>query len=75
MNICIGGDLDGQVIEKEGMSLKANSINSDFKSEYFKQLFIQGDNKYRCWIDTTMPFGEATNQVFELIRRKNGYNS
>lgn len=37
MNICVGGELDGQVIEKEGKLLNAFNIDQSFKTEYYKQ--------------------------------------
>ncbi|KYQ83284.1 hypothetical protein AWW72_14875 [Acinetobacter sp. NRRL B-65365] len=75
MNICIGGDLDGQVIEQEGRALKASTINPEFKTEYYKQLYIKGDEKYHCWLDTSMDLGEATEKASYLFRKKKGYIS
>ncbi|MCE6003396.1 hypothetical protein KSB07_03360 [Acinetobacter junii] len=75
MNICIGGDLDGQVIDQEGRYLKASKINPEFKTEYLKQLFIQDDKKWYCWIDISMPFSKASDQAFNLFRKQNGFVS
>lgn len=75
MNICIGGNLDGQIIEQEGRSLKASTINSEFKSEYYKQMYIMGDDKYHCWIDVALDLGKATEIVGTLFRKKKGYIS
>ena len=38
MNICVGGELDGQKIDKEGRLLKASDIAPSFKTEYYKQV-------------------------------------
>lgn len=38
MNICVGGELDGQMIEKEGRLLKASEIDPSFETEYYKQI-------------------------------------
>lgn len=75
MNICVGGELDGQVIEHEGRFLKASAINPELTSEYQKQLFIQGDDKYHCWLDTSMPFSEACDQAIFRFRKHKGYIS
>ncbi|MDH0032566.1 MULTISPECIES: hypothetical protein [unclassified Acinetobacter] len=77
MYICYGGDLDGQVIKKEGMTLKASEINPDFTSEYYKQLIMQSGskNKYYCWIETNYPFSEACDNLFQLVKSKNGFDS
>lgn len=72
MNICIGGDLDEQVIEHDGYFLKAATVNPDFKSEYYKQLFIQGDNKWYCWLETSIDLSEASDKAFFLFRKNNG---
>jgi len=32
MNICVGGELDGQTIEKEGRLFKASDIDPSFKT-------------------------------------------
>ncbi len=37
MKICIGGDLNGQVVEKDVYSFKAADIDPEKKSEYFTQ--------------------------------------
>ncbi|WPE82787.1 hypothetical protein SB581_07400 [Acinetobacter baumannii] len=73
MNICIGGELDGQVVEKKGRLLKASDLNPEFKTEYYKQLYIKGVDKYHCWIDTTLDLGEATKKAGTLFREKKGY--
>ena len=72
MNICIGGDLDGQVIEHDGQILKAKTINPDFKSEYYKQVFIQGDSKWYCWLEISMDLGDASAKSLYLFRKNKG---
>ena len=46
MNICVGGELDGQKIEKEGRLLKASDIDLSFKTEYYKQVFNRDNINY-----------------------------
>ena len=46
MNICVGGELDGQKIEKEGRLLKASDIDPSFKTEYYKQVFNRDNINY-----------------------------
>ncbi|RTB68717.1 hypothetical protein EJ502_05945, partial [Acinetobacter baumannii] len=45
MKICIGGDLNGQVVEKDVYSFKAAEIDPEKKSEYFIQSYILGDKR------------------------------
>lgn len=42
MKICIGGDLNGQVVEKDVYSFKAADIDPEKKSEYFHPEFYTG---------------------------------
>ena len=55
MNICVGGELDGQKIEKEGRLLKASDIDPSFKTEYYKQVFNRDNINYHfgCQLDLT----------------------
>lgn len=46
MNICVGGELGGQVIEKEGRLLKASDIAPNFTTEYYKQIFNRDNINY-----------------------------
>ncbi|MDM1021611.1 hypothetical protein QSV37_15055 [Acinetobacter sp. VNK23] len=78
MFICYGGDLDGQVIKKEGTTLKASEINPEFTSEYYRQpIKLSGGNGkyYYCWIETNYPFSKACNSLFQLVREKNDSDS
>lgn len=46
MNICVGGELGGQVIEKEGRLLKVSDIAPNFTTEYYKQIFNRDNINY-----------------------------
>lgn len=39
MTLCVGGELDGHVIEKERKFLKASETDPSFKTEYYKQIY------------------------------------
>lgn len=47
MQICIGGDLDGRVVEKDVYLFKATEIDPEKNSEYFIQSYILGDKRLR----------------------------
>ncbi|MFW1842335.1 hypothetical protein ACG9YY_05180 [Acinetobacter pittii] len=68
MNICIGGELDGQVIEKERRLLKASDIDPTFTTEYYKQVFNRDDIQNQFWL----PFGSnlhgMSKQILEILR-------
>ncbi|WP_166168995.1 hypothetical protein [Acinetobacter sp. SA01] len=69
MNICIGGDLDGQAFDFDKGYFKADEIEDGKTSEYRRQKYIIGNDLYRFWLETDLGLGDATEQV-ELILRK-----
>ena len=46
MNICIGGDLDGQVVDLKKAYFKAKEVQDSSASEYRKQTYIFEDGLY-----------------------------
>ncbi|EYD49886.1 hypothetical protein J917_3283 [Acinetobacter baumannii 25493_4] len=70
MKICIGGDLNGQVVEKDVYSFKAADIDPEKKSEYFTQSFILCDKTHRFWISNDIDFHEACKIVEKMIRHQ-----
>ncbi|OTG60961.1 hypothetical protein B9T36_00665 [Acinetobacter sp. ANC 4204] len=69
MNICIGGDLNGQSFDFDKGYFKAGDIEEGKTSEYYKQKYIIGDDLYFFWVSNDLDLGDATDQV-ELILRK-----
>lgn len=70
MKICIGGDLNGQVVEKDVYSFKAADNDPEKKSEYFIQSHIFGDKTYKFWFSYDINFHEACQIVEKMIRKK-----
>ena len=68
MKICIGGDLNGQVVERPGLTFKAQDIGAASDSEYRMQSYIMGSNRYEFWIDKETDLHEATKRVETIIR-------
>lgn len=72
MNICVGGELDGQVIEKEGRLLKASDIDPSFKTEYYKQVFNRDNTVFHFWLPIGSDLHEMSEKVLNILRaRKN----
>ncbi len=67
MKICIGGDLDGQIVERSGLTFKSQEIGAASNSEYRMQSYIMGSNRYEFWIDTQTDLHEATKRVEKII--------
>lgn len=56
MNICIGGDLSGQVVEKS-------------PNDYFQQSIIIGDKTYKFWFSDKTSFHDAFVETKKLARQ------
>lgn len=68
MNICVGGELDGQKIEKEGKLLKASDIDPSFKTEYYKQVYNRSNIEYRFWLPVGSDLHEMSKLVLDILR-------
>ena len=68
MNICVGGELDGQKIEKEGRLLKASDIDPSFKTEYYKQVFNRDNINYHFWLPIGSDLHDMSEKVLNIIR-------
>ncbi|MDV7568836.1 hypothetical protein [Acinetobacter baumannii] len=68
MNICVGGELDGKTIEKEGRLLKASDINSAFTTEYYKQIFNRDNINYQFWLPIGSDLHEMSEKVLGILR-------
>lgn len=71
MFICIGGDLDGEVVTgREGTHFEANKINLEKKSTYNRQTYIVGENTYRFWLCAELPYSETTMIASKYLAKK-----
>ncbi|MDC4548865.1 hypothetical protein OHV46_15720 [Acinetobacter baumannii] len=68
MNICVGGELDGQVIEKEGRLLKASDIDSSFNTEYYKQVFNRDNTVFLFWLPIGSDLHDMSKKVLNILR-------
>ena len=69
MNVCIGGDLAGQVVELDKRFFNAKEVEENKTSEYYKQRYIVGDAEYRFWISKDIKLCDATDQAEVYIRK------
>ncbi|WP_343620540.1 hypothetical protein [Acinetobacter proteolyticus] len=57
MYICIGGDLDGEVVtNRKSAYLKASEIDPKKTSTYKRQVYFVGENKCYFWLCNELPF-------------------
>ncbi len=76
MNICIGGDLDGEVVNnREGTFFKASTIYSSKQSTYNSQSYRIGENTYRFWLCAELPYMETTEIASKHLAEKYKYLS
>lgn len=76
MFICIGGDLDGEVVNnREGTFFEASEIDPSKKSTYNRQSYIVGENTYRFWLCAELPYLEATETANKYLAEKYTYLS
>ncbi|CAA0189355.1 hypothetical protein [Acinetobacter baumannii] len=68
MNICVGGELDGQMIEKEGRLLKASDIDPSFKTEYYKQVFNRDNTVFLFWLPIGSDLHDMSKKVLNILR-------
>ncbi|MCH2000355.1 hypothetical protein [Acinetobacter seifertii] len=71
MTLCVGGELDGQVIEKEGRLLKAFDIDPSFKTEYYKQIYNRDNVVYQFWLPVGSDLHEMSKLVLDILRAPN----
>ncbi len=74
MYICIGGDLDGEVVNnREGTYFEASEIDPSKQSTYNRQSYKVGENTYRFWLCAEMPYMKATKIVSRHLAEKYKY--
>ena len=76
MYICIGGDLNGEVVTgREGTYFEASEINAEKKSTYNRQTYIVGENTYRFWLCAELTYAETTKIANDYLAQKHPYLS
>jgi len=55
MNICIGGELSGQVVEKS-------------PNDYFQQSIIIGEKTFKFWFSDKVSFQDSYNEAMKLVK-------
>ncbi|QHB89683.1 hypothetical protein F9K57_04150 [Acinetobacter baumannii] len=68
MNICVGGELEGQKIEKEGRLLKASDLDPSFTTEYYKQVFNRDNTVFHFWLPIGSDLHDMSKLVLDILR-------
>lgn len=76
MFICIGGDLDGEVVcDREGTYFDASEIDASKQSTYNRQSYLVGENIYRFWLCAELSYFEITKIANDHLAQKHPYLS
>ncbi|HCA5024614.1 TPA: hypothetical protein MW161_002386 [Acinetobacter baumannii] len=68
MTLCVGGELDGQEIEKDVKTFKASVIDPSYTSIYHMQIYNRENVIYKFWHPYGLDLHELSNQVLEILR-------
>jgi len=68
MTLCVGGELDGHFIEKEGKLLKASEIDPSYTSTYYLQIYNRDNVMYQFWHPHGIDLHKLSNEVLEILR-------
>lgn len=69
MNICIGGDLAGQVVEFDKRRFEAKEVEEGKTSSYRKQSYVFGESRFNFWLSEDLDFSDASNQALQFVRK------
>lgn len=68
MGICIGGDLDGQVVVMNKIRFSASEVHRDKTSGYIKQKYLIGTRVFYFWRHVGMDLWEATSRIELMLQ-------
>lgn len=71
MNICIGGDLDGQIVVSGKFCFNASEVDKNKSSNYIKQEYIVGDELFNFWRHTEIKIWDVTERVESIVQKEN----
>ncbi len=69
MNICIGGDLDGRVIELDKPCFNAKEVNKTKSTNYIKQMYVIDGDVYYFLRDAELKLWEVTQRIEILLAK------
>ncbi|ARG38373.1 hypothetical protein [Acinetobacter baumannii] len=64
----VGGELNGQKIEKEWRLLKASDIDPSFTTEYYKQVFNRDNTVFHFWLPIGTDLHDMSEKVLGILR-------
>ncbi|WP_375038614.1 hypothetical protein [Acinetobacter sp. RW6] len=68
MTLCVGGELDGQEIEKDVKIFKASEIDTSYTSTYYLQIYNRDNVFYEFWHPHGFDLHKLSNKVLEILR-------
>lgn len=71
MKICIGGDLDGQVVITDKTRFNASEVIEGKHSEYLEQKYLICDRVFQFWLHNKLEIWQATEQIRLILHNRN----
>lgn len=68
MTLCVGGELDGQEVDKVVKTFKASEFDSSYTSTYYPQIYNRDNVNYEFWHPYGLYLHELSKQVLEILR-------
>ncbi|WP_202745217.1 hypothetical protein [Acinetobacter pittii] len=68
MTLCVGGELDGQEVDKGEKTFKASEFDPSYTSTYYLQVYNRDNVIYKFWHPYGVDLHDLSNIVLEIIR-------
>ncbi|PTV44549.1 hypothetical protein DBL02_12750 [Acinetobacter oleivorans] len=68
MTLCVGGELDGQKVDKEVKIFKASEIDPSYTSTYYLQIYNRDNVMYQFWHPYGIDLHGLSTEVLEILR-------
>lgn len=68
MTLCVGGELDGQEVDKDVKTFKASEFDPSYTSTYYLQVYNCDNVIYKFWHPYGVDLHDLSNTVLEIIR-------
>lgn len=68
MILCVGGELDGQEIDKDVKKFEASEFDPNYTSTYYMQIYNRDNVIYKFWHPYGVDLHDLSNKVLEILR-------
>ncbi|MEO4160280.1 hypothetical protein [Acinetobacter pittii] len=68
MTLCVGGELDGQEVDKDVNTFEASEFDPNYTSTYYLQIYNRDNVIYKFWHPYGVDLHDLSNKVLEILR-------